>query len=721
MEEAQEGNPVGRPAGPLNRPAGNYRAMMPLPLRAMPAWAINGLTVTLGLALVQCSIHLLAGAQAAQTAVASAVCASLADVVVTTGRVARRVLAAAIASTAAACLFLAVRPYEELLVPGVAFIVFAAMLLLAWGPKAASVSFAAALALVFAMSLPASAKLTWKHVAWSVVGSAGYWIWALVTAHLLQPVWRRQAIAATALGEARLLAAFARHIEVPMGPIEQSGILEEEAALAERLQNATDLVFADDKGPSAQRDTAVLLHLIDLRDLAMASSLMAGSPLANQRQAAPKARIVAAMSRAMTAIGEHYRTGAACATDAGAEQAIRDGLAELESARPPDQAATEPDAGSLLRAKLELLRSLQRLLEPGADARLACRRADLRRYITPDGWRLDTVTVNLRPRSPVFRHALRTGVTAGLAYALARHLPWALHPQWIVLTIAAVMQGSLAQTLVRRNARILGTLAGCLIVALLLNFPAPWFLAACFLLAAGIAHAFFGIRYSVTAGAAAVMAVLQAFLAAPAAGFSVVERFADTLTGALLGWAATHALPTWERHALPSVLARATAAMRAFAIEATRLDGGHDSGHPAAPRFVRQQAYDALRAVSAIRTRSMAEPRGVQIPLAPLTAWLTAAYGVMASLSNLRLCLALYGRGEDKEKLAAAMTMVSRALDALLAENPSDQADPPMPRRELDRAAAAVPQLASRVRLAIDAASNVWLQRREMQAAKENR
>ena len=127
-------------------------AMTPsLVIRHLPSWVVNGVTVTLGLAWVQLSISLVAGPEAAQIAIATAVCASLADVVTSTRRVARRVLVAVIASTLASTLFLALRPFQALQVPAVALIVFGAMLLLSWGPKAGSVAFATALSLVFAM------------------------------------------------------------------------------------------------------------------------------------------------------------------------------------------------------------------------------------------------------------------------------------------------------------------------------------------------------------------------------------------------------------------------------------------------------------------------------------------------------------------------------------------------------------------------------------------
>lgn len=684
-------------------------------LRRLPAWIVNGITVTLGLTLVQVSISLVAGTHAAQIAIAAAVCASLSDVVAARDRVARRVLAAGVASIASGTLFLAIRPHDQLLLPGMVLIVFFSMLLLAWGTKAGSVSFAAALSLVFSMSLPATETITWERFTWGIVGTAGYWLWAVVTAQLLEPTWRKFAIISTALGEASLLEAIAKHIRSPMTALEQSGILQEEATLADRLQNAGDLVFSSRSGPEARLEIAVLLHLMDLRDLAMASNLESSvfSPQTNtQRQAELKARIVEGMAACLRAIARHLQTSVAPVIDVQAEQMIGDALAELEPHGPGTQSPGLSDANSLLHSKLQLLRSLQRLFEPNADVLLPCQQSDLRRYITPDEWRLTSVISNLRPSTPVFRHALRTAITAGIAYGIARHSPLASRSQWIILTITAVMQGSLAQTLIRRNARVLGTLVGCFVVALLTIYPSPLFLSACFLVAAGVAHAFFGVRYFVTAGAAAVMAVLQSFLASPANGFSTIERFADTVAGALLGWAATYVLPVWERKALPSVLQRATEAMRAYAAEATALR----TDATGSPRFARQQAYDAIRAVSAIRTRSLAEPASVRVPLSQLTAWLSAAYGVMSSLSNLRLTLTLYGRDEDKESLDAAMRAVTRRIDALLDHRPARVELPPVLEPTSELALAAVPHLAARVRLAFDNISRVSLRLTQMQA-----
>jgi uncharacterized membrane protein YccC len=236
-----------------------------------------------------------------------------------------------------------------------------------------------------------------------------------------------------------------------------------------------------------------------------------------------------------------------------------------------------------------------------------------------------------------------------------------------------------------------------------LNLTKP-FLSACFLVAAGIAHAFFGIRYSVTAGGAAIMAVLQAHLFTPTTGFSIVERFLDTVAGALLGWAATYLLPTWQRASLPKVLQRAIDALRADAAEVTRLR----DDTTVSPRLARQRAYDAIQALSAIRSLSLAEPADVRVPVPQLTSWLSAAYGVMSSLSNLRLFLVLHAPDHDAQALRAAMTAASRAIDtALCISSTVPQAPPALGCENENAALAAIPTLASRVHRAIDDASAV--------------
>jgi uncharacterized membrane protein YccC len=233
--------------------------------------------------------------------------------------------------------------------------------------------------------------------------------------------------------------------------------------------------------------------------------------------------------------------------------------------------------------------------------------------------------------------------------------------------------------------------------------PSAAFLGASFLVASGIAHAFFGVRYSVTAAAAAVMALLQAHLAVPDGGFSTVERFADTVAGALIGAAATYVLPTWERRNLPATLRQAVEALRAYAAQAMALPAGAAN----LPRFTRQRAYDALRALGALRLRSLAEPDDVRVPVPQLTSLLSAAYGVMSGLSNLRLALALHARDHDSPAFARAVADAAREVDALLAASSLQPRPARLPDPADAPALAAVPHLLPRVCRTLEDASRV--------------
>lgn len=121
--------------------------------------------------------------------------------------------------------------------------------------------------------------------------------------------------------------------------------------------------------------------------------------------------------------------------------------------------------------------------------------------------------------------------------------------------------------------------------------------------------------------------------------------------GALIGWAASYALPSWERRRLPSDLRQPSDAMRLYAAEVLRLD----AESPGLPRFARQRAYDAIRAVSATQSRSLAEPSPVRLPARDLTLWLSAAYDLMSHLSSARLALTLYAIESESPHLSASV------------------------------------------------------------------
>ena len=424
-----------------------------------------------------------------------------------------------------------------------------------------------------------------------------------------------------------------------------------EAALAERLQAARDLLFAAPDSPAARRQTAILLRTIDLRDVLLASRL----DVEALGDAAP-----AKAAREQTASGLRR---IAAALD-GSEQALREGsgVARSIDGVVVDFAADAP------RAIVERMRHLAddvaqiEALVRGGDEALPLGAEQLRRFVAPEGWPLRALRPHLSLRSPVLRHALRVGLALGSAYFIGRALPWASHPHWLVLSVAVVLRGNLQQTLSRRDARVFGTMLGCVIVLVLARVPSPVALSVVFLFAAGMAHSFVTVRYVLTASAATVMALLQSHLVDPASGFAVAERLADTLLGALLAWGFSYVLPSWERRTLPEAIRRALLALQQYARHTLTAS----AELAVEQRLARRRAYDALGAVAAALQRSGAEPKRVQLPVREVLGLLDQAHRLMAHLSMLRLMLAR--RSEPPaEPLGSALAAVDAALAASLA------------------------------------------------------
>jgi len=594
------------------------------------------------------------------------------------------VLAAALAACGAAALVALLHRQPALLAGGIAVIVFAATMMLGWGPRAGPVSFAPVLALVFTMSLPPGQGVLQVLPA-QLAGAAVYVGWAVLSSRLLQRRYRTLALAAAVDATAALLRARAAAVAAgSAASLDTSRAwIGAEARLADRLQAARNLLFAARADAPVRRQCAILLRLIDLRDVVLASSvdLQRLDETAGARDAL-RSHLVAAAD-----------TLDACRDVVGGW--AKD-LALPTEPPAPAGAADGPELATRRRQLADDILHIVRLAQ-GEDEALPLSAEQLRRFVAPEGWPLRDLWLQARLASPVFRHALRAAVALSAAYAVAHGLPWAAHPQWLVLSVAVVLRGNLEQTLSRRNARVLGTMLGCMIVVLLAHLGSAPFAATAFVVAVGLAHGFALEQYLVTASAGTVMALLQAHAVAPATGFPIAERLADTLLGALLAWAFSFVLPSWERRGLPRALDKSLQALADY----TRQALAGDSGDAAAPGLARRHAYDALGALTASLQRVLTEPAGVrptEAALQALLGFVDQAQRLMAQVSMLRLVQA---RG-DTNPDPAAQAALEAAAAALLQRREAVATAPPEPALPgLQRQARAVRAAAAAARTAL--------------------
>jgi uncharacterized membrane protein YccC len=297
-------------------------------------------------------------------------------------------------------------------------------------------------------------------------------------------------------------------------------------------------------------------------------------------------------------------------------------------------------------------------------------------FVSPATWSWGPLAAVWRWDAPTLRHAIRASLAIACAYALSLVLPWHAHGYWILLTIVVVLRGSLAQTLERRNSRVLGTLLGCLLAAgLLWGHVPPLMLLVIVSLAQAVAHAFAIRKYLVTAIAATVLGLVQAHLlnAGTSPAFDVVERMADTLIGVAIAWIFSYVLPSWERSQLPALVARTLSAQARHARVALGLGqlDAVDNEPELAWRLQRREAYDSLSALVQATQRSLSEPRAVRPPLVPLGRLLAHSYQLLAQLTAVKTML-LLRRGElDAKHIREPLRHAADTIEATLAARPA--------------------------------------------------
>jgi len=637
------------------------------PWRLLPAYVVNGIAVAVGIGCIQIVARELAGAHAAALVVSGAACASIADLPNATSRTWHRVGAAALLSALAALAVDLVRARPTALGLVVIAVAFVAMMALAWGARAGAVSFSPVLAMIFAMAVP-PAEHELAIAGWGACGAVAYLGWALLAGAALQRRYRTLAMvaalrAAAALFRARADVLVAYRVLAGEAPPLRAWI-GGEAALADRLQAARDLVYPAVQSACWQRDVAIVLRLIDLRDALLTSRLdvaLLGTDVAGREILERAAAALRALGERLDDAADALRDG----TTSSAPEAIAPSLAALgdAAAMPADdpRARLVPVlAGRLDRLAGDVDR-IHRLLHGERDT-LPLTEQQLQSFVAPEGWPTRALKPHWRRDSPVLRHAVRMSLALGTAYYLALALPWAAHPYWLVLSVAVVLRGSLGDTLARRNARVLGTVLGCLIVIGVSHLPSAAFVNVAFLAALATAHSFVIQRYWVTATAASVMALLQSHLVNPEAGFAIGERIADTFLGAMLAWCFSYVLPSWERRSVPDAIGRALGELRDYAAHSLRAG----SGDAVDERLARRKAYESLAALGAAVSRSRVEPRGVRLPIERVAALLDHGERFMAHLSLVRHSLARLDDAAELRRVDAALAEAVAALGVCL-------------------------------------------------------
>jgi uncharacterized membrane protein YccC len=577
---------------------------------------------------------------------------------------------------------------------------FVAFLCAAWGRRGLPLSMSAMFAVVFALAVSgrAGSADALAVTGYFAQGAIAYLLFATLANHLLNRRYRVQLLADAVLSMASLMRAEAEQFVARAEPATDAAspigrVLREQAALADQLQIARNVLLESPRTRTRQRLAGMFQRLLEIRDQLLACELdvdlLASSADQQPVLDALRARLVGHAGH-MEAIADALLTGHEAArfhSERAALESTADGL-------PAPDILARGVAARVANISDEIA-DLSALARGEAAPELAVIRASWQMFISPTSWSWQPIIGLWHWDAPPLRHAIRAALAIATAFGISRLLPWGTHAYWILLTIVVVLRGSLAQTLERRNSRVAGTLLGSVIAAALLAAQAPQaVLTLIVTLAQGVAHAFAVKRYLVTAVAATVLALLQAHLLnvdlSPA--FGALERIADTLIGTGIAWAFSYVLPAWERRQIPALIARTLEAQARHAHLCLELGQLTDvDNRPELQwRLARREAYDSLSALVMATQRSLSEPRAVRPPLEPLGRLLAHSYQLMAQLTAVKTMLLMRRGHLDVERLRVPLETAISDIDTVLGGG-LQAADNPLPPRAASTEALALP------------------------------
>jgi uncharacterized membrane protein YccC len=650
---------------------------------ALSFYVLNGLSAALGLLVITSLAHLFLGAFAASAAsIGVIVCIPPDQPAPKRGKF-RQLLPAALIGLP---LFLGVQVLHAdplrlglLLVPASFFAFLAA----AWGKRGIPLSVSIMFAMIFSMAVPDHVN-TATNLATGLffaLGAGLYLVWATLANALLNARYRGQMLADTLQSLANLMRTQA--LQFAPATSEQGGqggplighLIKQQAALADQLQTARDILLEAPRTPRRQQLAGMLMGVLDMRDHLLACELDLDTLKSHPGHLPVLATLREVLDELAVRV-ERLADALLLGRTPASFELLRPRLAGLHwtdegsliaGANSPSPAMLARGLASRVGHIDEEVLRLLALARGEAEPDLDLVRATWQMFVSPTAWSWRPFAGLWRWDAPPLRHAIRAALAIGTAYAIALALPWGTHDYWILLTIVVVLRGSLAQTLERRNSRVAGTLMGCLLAAALLSVNAPAaVLLVAVTLAQALAHAFAVRRYLVTAVAATVLGLVQSHLlnAGTSPTFDVVERLADTLIGVAIAWAFSYVLPSWERHQIPALVARTLAAQARHARVALGLGQlqAVDNEPELAWRLARREAYDSLSALVQATQRSLSEPRAVRPPLEPLSRLLAHSYQLLAQLTVIKTMLLLR---RERLKPAQIRTPLMRAAETI--------------------------------------------------------
>ena len=417
-----------------------------------------GLSAAFGLLLISGAVHLLLGPLAAAAAAVGVI------VVIPPDQPAPRrgkfwqLLPAALIGTP---LFFAVQWLHADPVWLTALLVsatFVTFLGAAWGKRGLPISISAMLAMILSMAVPANAphQTALSTSLYFAFGAIAYPVYATLANAVLNGRYRVLMLADTLWSMAALMRTHASQF-TPSESASAPGstplighLLGQQAALADQLQSARDLLLESPRTARRQQLAGMLMQILDMRDHLVACEFdldalreRAGQwPLLNtlRNELQALAGQIDALADALVLARQPVPfdgSGPASGLRGSPSDAKLTSLASITSVTAPATAeAADRLAHGLIGRVGHIQNEVRRLIllaRGQAQPDLAVVRVNWQMFISPTAWSWRPFIGLWRWDAPPLRHAIRAALAIATGQAVSLSLPWGTHDYWILL------------------------------------------------------------------------------------------------------------------------------------------------------------------------------------------------------------------------------------------------------------------------------------------------
>lgn len=240
------------------------------------------------------------------------------------------------------------------------------------------------------------------------------------------------------------------------------------------------------------------------------------------------------------------------------------------------------------------------------------------RFITPQDYDFKKLTGNFSFNSPIFKHSLRLAIVVLVGFAIGKSFSMQ-NPYWILLTIIIIMRPSFGLTKSRSIHRVVGTLIGAAIAAIVILITQNTTVYAIIaVISLPLAFSLVQLNFRnaavfVTINVIFVYAIFEPNI------LSVIQfRILDTLIGASLAFASNYVLwPTWQFQNIQEDFIKAIASNQHFLKQVAifyREKGAVSTTY----KLSRKAAFLAIGDLNAAFQRMSQDPKSKQVELSTI-------------------------------------------------------------------------------------------------------